>query len=383
MAGTSSTFRATTTWDSHSIRICASRLLQQHSSGGWGACASRLVGGTLTIHQQLENRFAAFKHAQAALLFPTGYMANLAVLTTLATQGDLICIDKLTHASLIDAAQSSGATVRVYPHGDLAKLRRLLSRWHKQFTQHAPIQALSSKTDMAPRLPRALVVTDSVFSMDGDLADLPGVIALAREFGAISVVDEAHGTGVLGESGAGLCELQGVSGQVDVVISTASKALGCLGGIVTAHKLVIQTLVNHARSFIYTTGVPPMQVVAIDAALDVIRDEPQRRTRLQSMSQYLIDELIALTRKRNAGFTLMQSRSENYESRMTTPIIPLITGSAESSLALSKRLRERGFLAPAIRPPTVAPNASRVRLSLRCDLGDEDLQKLIKALADD
>jgi len=311
---------------------------------GVGSGASRLVTGSLDAHAALETRFAAFKHAEAALLLPTGYMANLAVLTTLGRPGDLICLDKLNHASLIDAARASGATVRVFPHLNYDKLERLL-------------------TDADA--PRKLIVTDSVFSMDGDIADLPRLVELRDRFGAMLIIDEAHGTGVLGETGSGLAEQQGVAGAIDVTISTASKALGSLGGIVTADRLVIDTLINTARGFIYTTAAPPTQVAAIDAALDVIRDDPARRSRLRDIVRHVRTEL------RSLGFTIADD---------PTPIIPLITGSTESALELAAHLESRGILAPAIRPPTVPPNTSRVRLSLRADLTDYDLDRLLNCI---
>ncbi len=347
------------------------KVIEAATRWGVGSGASRLVGGTLTIHTQLEQRFAKFKHAQAALLCPTGYMANLAVLTSLAGDGDLICIDKLTHASLIDAAQNSGAVVRVYPHGDLRKLDRLLSRW----------QIATPSANHSGRTSRAMVVTDSVFSMDGDITDLPALCDVAQKYGAITIVDEAHGTGVLGETGAGLCELQGVAERVDVVISTASKALGGLGGIITASQWVIDTLVNQARSFIYTTSVPPTQVAAIDAALDVVCAEPWRRQRVLSLAHWVHDELTKLTRQRDVGFHLLKASRVHDACSVVTPIIPLVTGSAERALGLSERLMQQGFYAPAIRPPTVAPNASRVRLSLRADLSDDDIQRLLTVLS--
>lgn len=314
---------------------------------GVGSGASKLVTGHSTQAADLESQFAAFKHAPAALLFPTGYMANLGVLTCLADNHDVICIDKLTHASLIDAAHASGATVRVYPHRNTEKLARLLSR-------HADAR-------------RRLIVTDSVFSMDGDAADLPALCELAEKFDAITIVDEAHGTGVLGENGTGLCEVQQVQNRVDIVISTASKALGSLGGIVTADRVVIDTLVNHARSLIYTTAPPPSQIASISAAITVIRNEPWRRQRLQIISKRVREAVAAM------GFVLP-------DSDVITPIIPLVTQTASAAIALSTYLNEHGIHAPAIRPPTVAPNASRVRLSLRCDLEDVQVEHLLDVL---
>jgi 8-amino-7-oxononanoate synthase len=317
------------------------------TSQGVGSGASKLVTGHSSICDDLEKRFATFKHAQSGLLFPTGYMANLGVLTSLANQDDVIFIDKLTHASLIDAARFSGAAVRVYPHNNTDKLARLLVR----YADHR----------------RRLIVTDSVFSMDGDVADLPTLCKLAQEFDAITIVDEAHGTGVLGDNGTGLCEVQKVADQIDIVISTASKALGSLGGIVTAEKPVIETLINQARSLIYTTAPPPSQIACIHAAMDVIQSEPQRRERLAMLSKCVRDVVTQM------GFALPATD-------VPTPIIPLITGESDAALTLSEHLNQHGIHAPAIRPPTVAPNAARVRLSLRCDLTDEHIDQLIHAL---
>jgi len=313
---------------------------------GVGSGASRLVTGHQPIHQQVEERFAALKHAGAALLFPTGYMANLAVLSTLADKSDVILLDKLNHASLIDAAHASGAEVRVYPHLNHDKLEKLLERYQ------------SAR--------RRLIVTDSVFSMDGDVADLPTLCGLAEKYNAITVVDEAHGTGVLGNTGAGLCEMQHVGDKVDIVISTASKAMASLGGIVTARKVVIGTLVNKARSFIYTTGVPPTQAAVILAALELIELEPQRRERLHA--------IIAEVR------TSLADRGYEMRIDLATPIVPLIVNSPEAAISLSNHLEKHGIYAPAIRPPTVAPNACRVRLTLRADLTDEDVTTLLNAM---
>lgn len=317
---------------------------------GVGSGASRLVSGTSELHADVERRFAAFKHAQAAMLCPTGYMANLAVMTALAGSDDVVCLDKLCHASLIDAARASGATVRVYPHLELNKLRKLLER-------HAAAR-------------RRFIVTDSVFSMDGDTADLPALCGLAEQFNAIVVADEAHGTGVLGATGAGLCELQGVTQRVHVVVSTASKAMGGLGGIVTARQEVIDTLINHARPFIYTTSATPSQTAAIGAAMDVIEREPHRRQRLNDLSRQVRQAIDSLG--------LVTVRARNAEE--ITPIIPVVVGEAEAALRLASHLRGCGYFAPAIRPPTVAPGAARVRISLRADLSDDHIARLIESL---
>lgn len=319
---------------------------------GVGSGASRLVSGTQPLHEDVEQRFASFKHAEAALLLPTGYTANLSVLTTLAGPGDLIVMDKLVHASLIDAARASDATVRTFPHLQLDRAEQLLTRHTTG---------------------RRFLVTDSVFSMDGDCADLPALCDLADRTQASLIVDEAHGTGVLGDDGSGLASAQAVAkriytcGNGGVVISTASKALGSLGGLITAAKPVIDLIVNRARPFIYSTAVPPSQAAAIIAALDVIQDEPERREHLSVISSQLRNQL-------------QQNHWVIDEQPIATPILPLIVGSESDALALSQSLKEKGFYAPAIRPPTVAPGQSRVRLSLRADLQDRDIDHLLEAI---
>ena len=353
------------------LRAAAVAAIEAH---GTGAGSSRLVVGHLAPHARAEQRFAAFKHAQAALLCPTGFMANLAVLTALAGPGDLVCLDKLCHASLIDAARASGALVRVFPHLGYAKLERLLQdRAKTPRLDKSASPGLSPRNPGVSRAPRKLIVTDSIFSMDGDAADLPALCDLADRYDAILIVDEAHGTGVLGPSGAGLGELQGVSKRIDVTVSTASKALGGLGGIVTARREVIDALVNHARCFIYTTAVPPAQAAVLEAALDILRDEPWRRQRLAELSARLTAQL--------APLGLLPAPRGQPSPPVVTPIIPLVVGTPQRALALAEHLARHGLYAPAIRPPTVAPGSCRVRVSLRADLDDAVLDRLVDALS--
>ncbi len=315
---------------------------------GVGATASPLIVGHHQLHEQLEQRFAAFKHTEAALLFSSGFSANLAVLTSLAQRGDTILIDKLTHASLIDAARASGARVRSFHHRDYDHLATRLAK-------------ITCGT--------TFIVTDSIFSMDGDAADLPVIVDLAQRHGAVTIVDEAHATGLYGPHGEGLAAARGVAERIDVSISTASKALGGLGGIVCARRTVIDTLINRGRSYIYSTAPPPAQAAVILAALDVIRDEPQRRQRVLELA----------TRLRNA---LRPTPYASHSTPLDCPIVPLITGKPDAAVALAQHLEDRGLLAVAIRPPTVAPAAARVRLSLRADLVDEDMDLLLAAVRD-
>ena len=321
---------------------------------GVGAAASRLITGTRPEHQDLERRLAELKDHEAALVMATGYTANLAVLATLPRRGDLVLHDRLNHASLFDASRASAATTRTFRHRDLAHLNERLHR----FRYGADPTRI------------AFVATDAVFSMDGDVADLPGLLDCCRSHDAVLVVDEAHATGVLGPSGAGLAAEQAVAGQPDILITTASKALGSLGGAVSASQPLIDALINTARPFIYSTGVPPTQVAGIHAALDVLANEPQHRQRLRQM--------ITTTRERlvDAGCLTANAAAD------PTPIIPLIVGDAAASIAFSDRLAEHGILAPAIRPPTVPPGTARVRLSLRSDLTDDELERVIGAAID-
>jgi len=334
---------------------------------GVGAGASRLVGGATELHERFEARFAAFKGADAARILPTGYAANLAALTALPAPGDLILQDKLNHASLIDAGLLASArrsarpvSMRTFPHRDAARAHALGARHIR-------------------RDPDSVVwlTTDSVFSMDGDLADLRALAEVRESLnqlagarggagGACLIVDEAHATGVLGARGAGLDE---VAGRVaDITVSTASKALGSLGGMVAGPREAIEAVDNFARAFIYSTAPPPAQVACVDAALDILRDEPERRARLLD----LIIELRAALRER--GWPVADAADN------PTPIIPLITGAAESAVALSSRLRERGLHAPAIRPPTVPRGAARVRLSLHAGLTSGEIDRLLTAV---
>lgn len=328
---------------------------------GVGAGASPLVAGHLRLHARLEREFALFKKAQAALLFPTGYMANLAALTALAGPGDVIFMDKLCHASLIDAARASGATLRVFPHLGYDKLQRLLER-HRQRHHTAGT--------------RMLIVTDSVFSMDGDCADLPALCRLAREYEALLIVDEAHATGLLGPDGSGLAAHQGVAGQIHLTISTASKALGGLGGIVSGPQLLIDTLINRARPFIFSTAPPPPQVAVIRAALHLIRRDPQRRVKLTELTTYLRSGLAEVL----PASALPAHIRQNVLPAV--PIIPVLVGLPQRALELAAYLQERGFFAPAIRPPAVPPGQARIRLSLRADLDRTDLDRLVQVLVD-
>jgi 8-amino-7-oxononanoate synthase len=311
---------------------------------GTGAGASRLVAGSMQLHHDLERELARFKHAEAALLFPTGYMANLAVLTTFAGERDLIVSDKLNHASLLDAARFSGATHRTFVHRNTDRARTLLSK-----------DAASLK----------FLVTDSIFSMDGDLADLPALANVADETRALLVIDEAHATGVLGPRGAGLAELQNVEDRIALTVGTLSKALGSIGGFVAGPRAAIDTLVNEGRSFIYTTALPPACSAAALASLQIVEREPQRRQRVIQLARHVKTELSSM------GYDTADSAS---------PIIPVILGDSATALAASQQLKDRGLYVPAIRPPTVPPNAARLRISLMATHTDAHIEQLLAAM---
>lgn len=313
---------------------------------GWGAGASRLVSGHMGPHAELEARLAAFKNTPAALVCSTGYQANLAAIRGLAGPDDILLLDKLNHASIINAARGSGAVLRVFPHRDYAKLERLLDR--------------------SAGYRRRIIITDSIFSMDGDFADLPRLADLKRRYDALLIVDEAHATGIFGRQGRGVAELMQVEEAIDVTVGTLSKALGGIGGFIAASTEIIDLLVNVAGPFIYTTALPPAACAAALAALDLIEREPQRREKLLSLANRLRAEL-----GDRLGFDLGGSTSQ---------IVPIIVGEAEAAVQLSRRLEEGGFLIPAIRPPTVPRGRSRLRISLSAGHDPADVDRLVALL---
>ena len=295
---------------------------------GCGSGASRLISGSMAVHHELEARLAALKKTEAALVFPTGYHANVGVLSALMGPGDTILSDGLNHASIIDGCRLSRAEVRVYPHGDPHALDALL----------------------AACLPsgRRLIVTDTVFSMDGDLAPLAELVELARHYDAWLMVDEAHATGVFGPHGGGLVEQAGLVDRVDIHMGTLGKALGGIGAYVAGSRELIDWLVNRARSFIYTTGMPPAAAASALAALDLVEREPERRQRLWDNTRFLSDGL------RGLGYRIGDSRSQ---------ILPVIIGDARQTMALAEATLRRGVFAHGIRPPTVPEGTSRIRVT--------------------
>jgi 8-amino-7-oxononanoate synthase len=295
---------------------------------GVGAGASRLVSGTMTIHGQLERRLAEFEETEACVLFGSGYLANLGVLSALGRPGQTIFSDALNHASIIDGCRLARADTFVYDHASLDHLEWAL-REH------------SREGDV--------IVTDSVFSMDGDVAPLAGIVELARRHGALVVVDEAHATGALGPGGRGAVAAAGLEGQVDVIVGTLSKALGSYGAYVCARGEIVELLLNSARSLIFSTAPSPPAVAGALAALELLLEQPLRPEKLQAMADALREELAAVGIKPPAG---------------TTQIVPLIVGDADAAVRVSAAALTRGVFAQAIRPPTVPHGTARLRLTV-------------------
>jgi len=330
--------------DDPQVKEAARRAIEKW---GWGAAASRLVAGHTEAHEALEVDLAAFKHTEAALVFPTGYQTNLGVVTALAGRGDLVLMDRANHASLYDAVRLSGARLVRYAHADADDAQRLLKK-------HADEPG------------RRLIITDTVFSMDGDLAPLRELADLCEREGAMLVSDEAHATGLLGPTGAGLAEALGIESGITASVGTLSKALGGIGGFVAASKDVCDLLMNCARSFIYTTALPASACEAARAALEIVRAEPERREKALELAERLRGAL------RETGFDT--GRSE-------TPIVPIVVGEPDRALALAAALLDKGIFCPAIRPPTVPPGTSRLRVSLIAEHTEEDIARLVAALA--
>jgi 8-amino-7-oxononanoate synthase len=331
----------------HPALIEAARRATAHH--GTGAGASRLVTGSDSAVLALEEQLAAWKEKEAALVFSSGYAAALGTIPALVGKGDTVILDKLAHASLIDAARLSGATVRTFPHNDMRRLKALLTK------------VSSGKA-------RILVVTESVFSMDGDAALLREIIDLKDRFGAWLLVDEAHATGLYGVTGAGLLGETGLSARAEVIMGTLSKALGSVGGYIAGSHTLIDWLVNRARSFIYSTALPPGVIAASRAAVELARGPEGAALR---------DRLRGNITRFHAG---LPPRWRKH-ALSTSAIQPLICGEAAVALELSAFLRERGFLIPAIRYPTVPRQAARLRVTLSSAHADKDIDALNAALA--
>jgi len=325
------------------VRKAAADAIERY---GFGSGASRLVSGTGRLHQELEERIAAFKGTEAALLFNTGYAANTGIIPALADEGDVVLSDRLNHASIIDGCRLSRAKVLVYRHCDPDHVETLLK-------DHACVR-------------RKLIVTDGVFSMDGDLAPLHELAFLAEKHSAILIVDDAHATGVLGESGRGTTEHFGLEGRIPIQMGTLGKALGCFGAYVAGDRDVIDYLVNRSRSFLFSTSLPSSVCAAAITAFDVIDREPATRQRLWSNRERFLQGL------RTHGIAM--GRSE-------TPIIPVMVGDSSHALVVSEKLSTYGVYATAIRPPTVPEGGARIRTTVMASHSDADIDRAIEAFA--
>jgi 8-amino-7-oxononanoate synthase len=315
---------------------------------GAGSGASRLITGTLAIHSELEAKLTAFKQTPAALTFESGYAAAAGTIPALFGQGDVIILDRLAHASLIDGARLSGAEIRVYPHNRLERLAELLN-WARQKRRGAKI----------------LIITESIFSMDGDSCPLPEIVELKDEFEAVLLLDEAHATGVVGPNGAGLAAECGLVDRVEIHLGTLSKAIGSSGGFIAGPSFLIDVLINRARTFIYSTAPPPAAIGAAIEGLHIIVSE-------------IGDQLRAALWRNHEELTarLKRPRPEAAPSA----IVPIIIGSEEQALSLSEELVERGFLVPAVRFPTVPRGSARLRVTLSAAHQLQDVVNLSEAI---
>lgn len=312
---------------------------------GTGAGGSRLTSGNLVLYKELEEKLANLKGVEASVVFSSGYLANLGTIPSIVGEGDEIFSDELNHASLIDGCRLSQAGKKIYKHADVKHLKALIANSTAK---------------------KKLIVTDGLFSMDGDLAPLPQIVEIVQEYGALLMVDDAHSTGVLGKRGGGSVEHFGFCSKVDIQMGTLSKALGGVGGYVAGSRSLIEYLKNRARSFIFSTALPPSAIASSSAALDVIREEPGLRVKIQQNAQFLRERLKKL------GFKLSPSE---------TQILPLLIGESQKAVQFSNRLLELGVYAPAIRPPAVPPQTSRIRISVMASHSVDELEAAAEAFA--
>jgi 8-amino-7-oxononanoate synthase len=317
--------------------------------GQLGAGAARLISGDHPLHEALERALAEYKRTEAALLFGSGYLANVGAIPALVGPRDAIYADRLNHASLHDGSRLSRAEVRTFPHNDIAALADMLAADHGKFR-------------------RRLIVVDSVFSMDGDLSPLCEIVPLAQAYDAWTYVDDAHATGVLGREGRGGAEQWDVEGRIDVIMGTLGKSLGTSGAFIAGSRTLIDYLMNRARSFVFTTATPPAIAAATLEALRIAVAEPERRLALR-----------ANARRLRAG---LKAFGRQTDGPPDGHIIPIPIGDAAETMRVGAALRARGFLVGAVRPPTVPPGTSRLRLTVSAAHEPEDIDALLAALRD-
>ena len=325
--------------DHPALRKAAVEALERY---GCGAGASRSISGSMELHHALEERIAGFKGCEAALLFNTGYMANIGLLTTLVDDGDLIVSDELNHASIVDGCRLSRAEVSVYRHRAMDHLEAILRQ-----SSHR----------------RRLIVTDGVFSTEGTITPLAEIRHLADRYQALVMVDDAHATGVLGQGGRGTAEHFSLTGEVEIQMGTLGKALGGFGAYVAGSKALIDYLINRCRTFMYTTALPPAVAAMALAALDIVEGEPERRQRLWENTAYFRQGLARM------GFAVMGE----------TPICPVLVGDNALTMEADRRLMARGVFVQGLRPPTVPPKGARLRAALMATHTREDLDKALDA----
>ena len=327
--------------DDRRLKEAAAACLKEE---GVGAGASRLVCGNMASHHRLEEALARFKGTESCLLFSTGYMANTGIISAIFGRGDIIFSDRLNHASIVDGILLSRAEFTRYPHKDMAALEELLKS--------------------ASGFKKRGIITDGIFSMDGDLAPLQEIVALAQKYECLVMIDEAHALGVMGEDGKGLAEHFGVEDKIDIQMGTLSKAAGCFGAYCCGSKILISYLVNKARSFIYTTGMPPSIAAAAQRAVEIIsKDSQPLRQRLWQNAHLMREGL------KQRGVDTMDSQ---------TPIIPILVKDSALASAFSRRLYEEGIWVSAIRPPTVPQKTARLRLTVTAAHTREDLDYVLE-----
>lgn len=322
------------------LKKAAKMAIDQYGVGSGG---SRLITGSYEIHQKLEEEIAAFKNTEAALIFNTGYMANVGVISAIADESWTIFSDRLNHASIIDGCRLSGAKIVVYSHCDPSDLEE--------------------KVKAHPCGEKGLIVTDGLFSVDGDIAPLPQLVEIARRYSLLLMVDEAHATGVLGRHGGGTADYFRLADGIDISVGTFSKALASEGGFVAGRRALIDYLANTARSFIFSTALSPVTIAVSRAALDIVKTEPQRRETLLAHAAWFRSQLM------EAGFTVADH---------PTPIISVGLGAPEPALKFSSLLMEQGIFANAIRPPTVPAGTSRLRINLMATHDRKDLERALR-----
>ncbi len=323
---------------------------------GSGAGASRLICGSLAPFHELEEALAAFKGTEAALTFSSGYAAAVGTITALLDKDDIIILDKLVHASIVDAARLSGAKLRVFTHNDLESLEEKL-KWARR--------SHSERSDISCTAPRTLVVTESIFSMDGDRAPLKEIVALKNSHGAWLMVDEAHATGLLGKNGRGVADELGVSEQIEIQMGTLGKALGASGGFICGSRALIETLVNRARSFIFSTAPVPAAAAAAQAALAIVQSAQGASKR-----KILWDHVARV-----------RSAIGNRQSAISSAILPIIVGGESEAMKIAGQLYDLGIFVPAIRFPTVARGTARLRVTLTAAHTAGDIDQLVEALS--